>query len=228
MNDITLKTAGLARRDIPHTVSPGLWTLAWRRLATDSVAMVSLLIVAAFIVLLVLSALGLVASDWSREVGVNYAPPTFVGADAVVTSPTSENALAEPTAPASPAPAGAVSSSVVDPLADVMAEIRASKAAPVAPPVAVDSTEPRFVDPLADVMKDIDAAKGPAVTITQPVDPLADVMKDIQGKRGAAAAVDDRRMTLPFGADKWGRDVIAKTIKGSETSIFVGLAALLF
>jgi peptide/nickel transport system permease protein len=39
--------------------------------------------------------------------------------------------------------------------------------------------------------------------------------------------VDTRRATLPFGADKWGRDVIAKTIKGSETSIFVGLAAAL-
>ena len=30
---------------------------------------------------------------------------------------------------------------------------------------------------------------------------------------------------LPMGADKWGRDVLAKTIKGAETSILVGLAA---
>ena len=45
-----------------------------------------------------------------------------------------------------------------------------------------------------------------------------------QGGRQAATA-DERRATLPFGADKWGRDVIAKTIKGSETSIFVGIAA---
>ena len=34
-----------------------------------------------------------------------------------------------------------------------------------------------------------------------------------------------RAPTLPFGGDKWGRDVLKKTIKGSETSIFVGLAA---
>ena len=61
------------------------------------------------------------------------------------------------------------------------------------------------------------------------VDPLADVMKDIEARqgRGAAAPPEARRATLPFGADKWGRDVITKTIKGSETSIFVGLAAAL-
>lgn len=32
---------------------------------------------------------------------------------------------------------------------------------------------------------------------------------------------------LPMGADKWGRDIWAKTIKGAETSILVGLAAAL-
>jgi peptide/nickel transport system permease protein len=40
-----------------------------------------------------------------------------------------------------------------------------------------------------------------------------------------AAPAEARAATLPFGGDKWGRDVIKKTIKGSETSIFVGLAA---
>jgi len=33
--------------------------------------------------------------------------------------------------------------------------------------------------------------------------------------------------TLPFGADKWGPDVLQKTIKGGETSIVVGLVAAL-
>ena len=69
-------------REIPHTVSPGLWTLAWRRLRSDRVGMVSLAIVAAFIVMMILSGVGLIAGDWDREVGVNYAPPTFVGAEA--------------------------------------------------------------------------------------------------------------------------------------------------
>ena len=68
-------------RDIPHTVSPGVWTLAWRRLWRDRVAMVSLAIVALFLVQMILSGTGLVAKDWAKEVGVNYAPPSFQGPD---------------------------------------------------------------------------------------------------------------------------------------------------
>lgn len=34
------------------------------------------------------------------------------------------------------------------------------------------------------------------------------------------------KTTLPFGADKWGQDVLLKTIKGAETSIGL-LSALL-
>ncbi len=105
--------------------------------------------------------------------------------------------------PAAPAAGG-----FVDPLADVMKEIQGAKEA--AAPAAAPATEGRSVDPLADVMKDIEAGKrAPA------------------GGPVAATTAAERRATLPFGADKWGRDVIAKTIKGSETSIFVGLAAAL-
>ncbi len=193
MNDLTLKPAlPPSRREIPHTVSPGLWTLAWRRLRTDSVAMVSLAIVAAFLLLMLLSSLNLVARDWAKEVGVNYAPPSFVTDDApsaLPDKPDLQNVM--------PAPAAGNESSIVDPLADVLKEIEAQKS-------------------------------GPAAAEGKSVDPLADVMKEIQsGKSGTAAVADARRATLPFGADKWGRDVIAKTIKGSETSIFVGLAAAL-
>ena len=38
---------------------------------------------------------------------------------------------------------------------------------------------------------------------------------------------EERHETLLFGADKWGHDVIKKTVKGSETSILVGLIAAL-
>ena len=82
-------------REIPQHVSPGLWTLAWRRLRRDHVGMVSLAIVAAFIVMMILSGTGLIAKDWAREVGVNYAPPTFVG------SPTTRVAARATAAPAS-------------------------------------------------------------------------------------------------------------------------------
>jgi peptide/nickel transport system permease protein len=58
--------------------SPGLWTLAWRRLRNDRVGMISLVVVVIFITLMLASYVGLVAKDWSREAGVSYANPTFM------------------------------------------------------------------------------------------------------------------------------------------------------
>ena len=52
---------------------------------------------------------------------------------------------------------------------------------------------------------------------------MADIRKDAKGRPDEVAV--SRAATLPFGGDKWGRDVLKKTIKGSATSIFVGLAA---
>jgi len=182
--------------DKPHAVSPGLWALAWRRLRADKVAMVSLTIVAAFLLLMVLSGTGLIAKNWSKEVGVNYAPPSFVGADAE----TAGNA-AGPTASSAGSPESEAPTElpVVDPLADALAAIRGE----------TQKSEASGV-PGAD---------------SASVDPLADVMADIRAKGSKAEAVEARAATLPFGGDKWGRDVLKKVIKGSETSIFVGLAA---
>jgi peptide/nickel transport system permease protein len=188
---------GLRAREVPKHVSPGLWTLAWRRLRADPVGMTSLWIVLAFIVLMILSGSGLVARDWAREVGVNYAPPTFAGPD--------ESSAAE-RGPMTPGASGTTAASdfqstVVDPIGDVIAELK-GEAAPAASPGASST-----VDPLADVLADIRAGKGASTA--------------------AAAPAEARAATLPFGGDKWGRDVLKKTIKGSETSIFVGLAAAL-
>jgi peptide/nickel transport system permease protein len=181
--------------DAPHAVSPGLWALAWRRLRSDGVAMVSLAIVIIFLVQMVLSGTGLIAKDWAKEVGVNYAPPTFVGPEETAPAPTAETGTQ-------------------------------------APPAASDKpTEiPEIKDPLADALATIrnqDAAKPPAADTGEgkTVDPLADVMADIKSKAVEAVPAEQRRATLPFGGDKWGRDVLKKVIKGSETSIFVGLAA---
>ena len=139
----------------------GLWMLAWRRLRADRVAMLSLAVVAAFLLMLALSAGGLIAADWEDEVGVNYAPPAFVGAKAG-------------SAAAAPAPAqrAALPDNSFDPLADDIRTLKAELAA-----------------------------------------------------RGDAAPEPGRRATLPFGGDKWGHDIVKKTIKGGETSIVVGLAA---
>jgi peptide/nickel transport system permease protein len=225
-NVAAMPPARPAPRDIPHSVSPGLWALAWKRLKSDHVGMVSLAIVVAFFVLMILSAAGLIARDWSKETGVNYAPPSFIGADIEAGTP----AAPAGAAPA-PVPAAAYTSDVVDPIGDVIAELRGDKPAAAAGAAAPAAGESKVVDPLADVMKEIDAQKAAPAAAGKSVDPLADVMADINakaGKAGAAATPTEvRAATLPFGGDKWGRDVLAKTIKGSETSIFVGLAAAL-
>jgi peptide/nickel transport system permease protein len=176
-----------------HAQSPGLWALAWRRLRSDRVAMVSLAIVMIFLGMMILSGTGLIARDWSKEVGVNYAPPSFVGPEEAAPTPT----------------AGTGGQ---------------------APPAASDKpTEvPEIKDPLADALADIrgqGAPKAAAGDEGKSVDPLADVMADIRSKAVEAGPAEQRLATLPFGGDKWGRDVLKKVIKGSQTSIFVGLAA---
>ena len=58
--------------------------------------------------------------------------------------------------------------------------------------------------------------------IPDPLGPdLAEIAKGLSG----ASPNEARAPTLPLGGDKWGRDVLKKVVKGSETSIFVGLAA---
>lgn len=63
----------------PPVRSEGVWGAAWRRFRADRVGLVSMAIVAAFIVLIALAALGLVGSGWQREIGVPYANPSFLG-----------------------------------------------------------------------------------------------------------------------------------------------------
>ena len=147
------------------TRSRGVWVTAWRRLKNDRVGVVSLVIVAAFALLVLLSFLGIVAGDWQKEVAVPDAPPTFLGPRAAQTG--------------------------TDPLASVVAK----DAKPV------DLTD---IDPLAPKYEEW---KARAAKIQIAETPRAD--------------------TLPFGADRLGRDVLDKAIKGGEVSIFVGLFAAL-
>jgi peptide/nickel transport system permease protein len=143
--------------------SAGVWATAWRRLRSDRVGMVSLGVVIAFVLLIIASALHLVAKDWQKEIGVPNAPPTFVGARA------DESAK------------------------DTLSSIVAKDAKPV------DLSD---IDPLAPKYKEW-AERAAKIEITEA----------------------PRAKTLPFGADRLGRDVLAKAIKGAEISIFVGLFA---
>ena len=180
----------------PHVspaVSPGLWVLAWRRLRADTVAMVALAIVVAYLVTLALSATGLVASNWADEVGVNYAPPTFMGP---------QSAAERGASPAEPGLAALPPENPLDPLKDIIRTLRAQTA----------SRQPVIVNDYG---------------IPDPIGPeLAEVRAEL-AKGGAAKEVAERKQTLPFGADKWGHDILQKTIKGAETSIVVGLVAAL-
>lgn len=140
----------------------GLWSLAWRRLRANRVAMFSLAIVCAYLLMLVLSITGLLAKNWDAEVGVNYAPPTFLSNETEA------------------------GQSVIGDVNDVA--------------------------PLPE----------------NPVDPLADIIHKLRAEAPQTTEVAAvRQPTLLFGADKWGHDIILKTIKGSETSIIVGLVAAL-
>src|SRR5215470_14717158 len=121
-NGTTLNAPAQVTREIPHAVSPSLWALAWKRLRSDRVGMVSLAIVVFFLLMMIASGTGLIARDWAKEVGVNYAPPSFIGADIEAGAP------AAPAGPAAPAiPATEYKSDVVDPLADVLAELKGEK-----------------------------------------------------------------------------------------------------
>lgn len=145
--------------------SPGLWALAWRRLRRDRVAMVSLAIVALYVAVMLASYAGLVARDWSAEIGVSYAPPSFVG------------------------------------------------------PAAVEAAGPGTAAGAKQAATPVDISD---------IDPLAPRYAAWQER---AAQIEQEQFhpaqTLPFGGDKWGRDILQKTIKGSEVSITVGLVAAL-
>lgn len=142
-------------------LSEGVWSAAWRRFRTDRVGMASLGVVAAFLLLIAASALGLVARDWQREISVPSAPPGFVGAR----------------------PAEAPGS--------------------------------------------IEQPTGPNADLSD-VDPLAPRYKEWDERAATFRDVEMHKLgTLPLGGDRLGRDVLAKAVKGSEVSVFVGLMAAL-
>ncbi len=53
-----------------------LWKDAFRRLTKDKWALISLIIVLAYALVAIMAALGIVASDWAREVGAGNLPPS--------------------------------------------------------------------------------------------------------------------------------------------------------
>ena len=148
---------------LPRRRSEGVWRAAWRRLRADRVGIFAMAVVAVFLLMIVLTASGLVARGWQKEVALPSAPPTFVGRRA-------RRWRAE---------------------AD-------RRARPGRSPTS------RRVDPLAPRYKEWAERAAQYKTVETP-----------------------RAETLPFGADRLGRDVLAKAMKGTQTSVFVGLLGAL-
>ncbi len=141
--------------------SEGVWHAAWRRFRSDRIGLVCAVIVIAFLLLITVAALGGVAGNWQKEVGVANAPPTFLGPQ---------------------------------------------------PPEATGT---------------IEIPKGPNVDLSA-VDPLAPRYKEWD-ERAAMFKTEEtvKSETLPMGADRLGRDVLSKAVKGSQISVFVGVMAAL-
>lgn len=90
--------------------------------------------------------------------------------------------------------------------------------------VAVNYAPPGFIGADADA-RALAAAQLPRETPPNAFDPLAQDLAQLKARVRASHPPVEKATTLPFGADKWGHDVIKKTIKGGETSIVVGLVA---
>jgi peptide/nickel transport system permease protein len=93
--------------------------------------------------------------------------------------------------------------------------------------LAVPSAPPSFIGPApaAESSGVIAAPSGPPVDISS-VDPLAPRYKEWAERAAQYKTVEaPKALTLPFGADRLGRDVLAKALKGTQTSVFVGLLA---
>ena len=94
--------------------------------------------------------------------------------------------------------------------------------------VGVPDAPPSFMGPAkAQVASVIEAPKGPNVDLSD-IDPLAPRYKEWAERAKQFQTTETvKATTLPFGADRLGRDVLSKTVKGTEISVFVGVAAAL-
>jgi peptide/nickel transport system permease protein len=90
--------------------------------------------------------------------------------------------------------------------------------------VAVSYAPPRFSSREIEQQVAEIAKAGPQQDYGIP-DPLAAELAEIRAGLTGDTAGEAKATALAFGADKWGRDVLKKAIKGTETSLLVGVAA---
>jgi peptide/nickel transport system permease protein len=116
-------------------------------------------------------------------------------------------------------------------LALVLSTLLGSLASDWEKEVAISHAPPSWA--MGGIQGEDASASTPEVVLYEPtptdvVDPIAAQWELAQkAVKPAGEKVNALATNLPMGSDKWGRDVLAKTIKGAETSILVGLAAAL-
>jgi len=90
----------------------------------------------------------------------------------------------------------------------------------------VPDAPPTFMGPVTKTESvAIQQPSGPNVDISD-IDPLAPRYKEwAEAAKRYQTTEAVRATTLPFGADRLGRDVLAKAIKGAQVSILVGVSA---
>lgn len=92
--------------------------------------------------------------------------------------------------------------------------------------VGVANAPPTFLGPRPpEAIGMIEGPKGPNVDISD-VDPLAPRYQEWAERAAQYKTTETvKAETLPLGGDRLGRDVLAKAIKGTEISVFVGIFA---
>ena len=95
--------------------------------------------------------------------------------------------------------------------------------------VGVANAPPTFLGPRPpEAIGAIEVPKGPNVDLSA-VDPLAPKYKEWDERAAQFKTTETvKAETLPLGADRLGRDVLSKAIKGTEISVFVGIFAAVF
>ncbi|MBK7615138.1 MAG: ABC transporter permease [Vitreoscilla sp.] len=92
--------------------------------------------------------------------------------------------------------------------------------------VGVPNAPPVWLGPRpAEDTGPVDAPKGPPVDLSD-IDPLAPRYAEwAERAKAYQTTAEVRAETLPLGGDRLGRDVLAKAVKGTEVSVFVGVLA---
>ena len=91
--------------------------------------------------------------------------------------------------------------------------------------VAVSYAPPRFAKVQRAEERAQEESKASAQSDFGIVDPIGKELAEARASLSESLKDEARAGAVLFGADKWGRDVLKKAVKGTETSLVVGFAA---